>query len=151
MGYQFVMPNHYLYDCDEVEFGIMQFPVGKPDPNNEDMIPSESVEGRLVLLNYYLMEDKTPPSGLQIMRNFQNAATRSGGQIMGEHQGWCAGYYEFNGADINLGTIPFGNGCTHWSTTIKFRDDNKEIWVYVQQSGEGYDMILLKGNYGSSY
>ncbi len=138
------MPNYYLYDCDAVEFGAMKFPVGNPDPYNEDMIPSESVEGKLTVLNYFLEEDKTAASGLQIMRNFQNAARQHGGDILGEYQGWCSGYYEFYGADIHGGTIPFGNGCTHWGTTIRFSDDNKEIWVYVQLSSDGYDMVIAE-------
>jgi OOP family OmpA-OmpF porin len=140
------MPNYYLYNCEEVEFGSMKFPVGIPNPNNDNIIKSETIEGRIMVFNFLLKDDKKPASGLQIMRNFQNVSNNNGGVIKGEYQGWCKGTYEFSGNDINGGTIPFGNSCTNWSLTIKFSKDNKEIWVYVQLSGdgEGYDMVIAE-------
>jgi len=140
------MPNYYLYNCEEVEFGSMKFPVGIPDINNENLIKSETIEGKIMVFNFLLKDDKNPASGLQIMRNFQNASNNSGGVIKGEYQGWCKGTYEFSGNDINGGTIPFGNSCTNWSLTIKFSKENKDIWVYVQMSGdgEGYDMVIAE-------
>jgi len=30
------MANYYLSDCKELEFGSMKFPVGVPDPKNEN-------------------------------------------------------------------------------------------------------------------
>jgi len=138
------MPNYYLSDCAQLEFGSMAFPVGKPDPKNENKIKSETVEGKIMVFNYLLKEDATPASGLQIMHNFQNAAKESGGIILGEYPGACIGEYEYRGNDINSGAIPFGNGCTYWSTTIKLTKDNKEIWVYVQPSEDGYDMVIAE-------
>lgn len=140
------MPNYYLSDCQEVEFSSMKFPVGTPDVTNDNIIKSESIEGKIMAFNYQLKEDKKASSGLQIMRNFQNAAKQNGGVILGEYQGWCTGYYEYNGTDINGGTIPFGNSCTNWGSSFKFTKDNKEIWVYVQMTGdgEGYDMVIAE-------
>jgi outer membrane protein OmpA-like peptidoglycan-associated protein len=139
------MPNYYLTNCEEVEFGSMKFPVGAPDPNNDNMIKSETIEGKIMVFKYELKYDKKPSSGLQIMHNFQNASKHNGGVIVGEYQGWCTGYYEFNGSDINAGTIPFGNGCTNWGSSIKLTKNNKEIWIYVQISGdEGYDMVIAE-------
>jgi OmpA-OmpF porin, OOP family len=140
------MPNFYLYNCEEVEFGSMKFPVGNPDPDNDNLIRSEIVEGKIMVFNFMLMDDKNPVSGLQILRNFQNASRQKGGVIVGSYQGWCTGTYEFTGEDINGGTIPFGNSCTNWGSSIKFVNDNKEIWVYVQMSGEGegYDMVIAE-------
>lgn len=137
------MPNYYLTNCEEVEFGLMQFPVGKPDPNNENKIKEEAVEGKIMAYSYSLKYDSKPASGLQIMRNFQTAVKQNGGIILGEYQGWCAGYYAY-GYGINSGNIPFGNGCTNWSTTFKFTKDNQEIWVYEQYSGDGYDLVIAE-------
>jgi outer membrane protein OmpA-like peptidoglycan-associated protein len=140
------MPNYYLFDCAEVEFGSMKFPVGAPDPDNENLIKSEYVEGKIMVFNYSLIEDSKAASGLQIMRNFQNAAKQNGGVIKGEYKGWCTGTYEYNGSDINAGTIPFGNSCTNWGQTIKFAKDNREIWIYVQMTGDGdgYEMVIAE-------
>jgi outer membrane protein OmpA-like peptidoglycan-associated protein len=139
------MPNYYLYNCEEVEFGSMKFPVGIPDVNNDNLMKSETIEGKIMVFNFVLMDDKKPASGLQILRNFQNASNTNGGVIKGEYQGWCKGTYEYGG-DINEGLIPFGNGCTNWGQTIKFSKENKDIWVYVQMSGEGegYDMVIVE-------
>lgn len=138
------MPNYYLMDCAELEFSSMKFPVGTPDPNNDNLLKSETVEGKIMSFTYYLKDDKKPSSGLQIMRNFQNASKQNGGVILGEYQGWCTAMYEGGGADINEGVIPFGNGCTNWGTTLKFTKNGKEIWVYVQLSDQGYDMVVAE-------
>lgn len=140
------MPNYYLSNCEELEFGSMKFPVGIPDPQNDNIIKSETIEGKIMVFNYQLKDDKKPSSGLQIMRNFQNASKQNGGVILGEYQGWCTGSYEFNGSDINVGTIPFGNSCTNWGTTINFTKNNLEIWIYIQMTGDGngYDMVIAE-------
>jgi len=67
----------------------MKFPVGKPDPKNDNKIKSETVEGKIMAFYYYLNEGAKPASGLQIMRNFQNAAKKNGGIILAEYPGWC--------------------------------------------------------------
>ncbi|PKL85311.1 MAG: hypothetical protein CVV22_08585 [Ignavibacteriae bacterium HGW-Ignavibacteriae-1] len=140
------MPNYFLNDCAEVEFGSMKFPVGAPDPDNDNLMKSENIEGKIMVFNYLLQDDAKAASGLQIFRNFQNAAKQKGGVVQGEYQGWCTGNYEYSGSGINGGTIPFGNSCTNWGQTIKFANDNKEIWVYVQMNGEGegYDMVIAE-------
>jgi len=139
------MPNYYLYNCEELEFGSIKFPVGAPDPQKENFTKLENVEGKVMVFTYILIDEKTPASGLQVLRNFQNAALKNGGIIKGEYQGWCKAAYEYAGS-INEGLIPFGNGCTNWAQTITFTKENKEIWVYVQLSGngEGYDMVIVE-------
>jgi len=138
------MPNYYIYSYQHLEFGSMKFPVGKPDPKNDNKIKSEVVEGKIFAIEYVLKEGATPASALQIMRNFQNAAKQNGGVILGEYQGGGTGMYEYQGDDINSGCIPFGNGCTYWSTTIKLTKDNKEVWLYVQPTEDGYFMVIAE-------
>ncbi len=140
------MPNYYISNCEEVEFGMMNFPIGKPDPKLDNLLNSEVVEGKIMVFNYLLKDNQKQASGLQIFRNFQNASKQNGGVIMGEYQGWCNSYYKTSGESISGGHIPFGNGCTNWGSTIKFTKDGKEIWVYVQVTGEGegYDMVIAE-------
>ncbi|NWF97360.1 MAG: OmpA family protein [Nitrospirae bacterium] len=137
------MPNYYLYNCEQVEFGSMKFPVGKPDSKNDNKIKSETVEGKIMAFYYYLKDEAVKASGLQIMRNFQNAAKQNGGIILAEYPGWCEGEYEY-GNNINSGAIPWANGCTNWSTTIKMAKDNKEVWLFVSQTDEGYNMVIAE-------
>ncbi len=138
------MPNYYLLICEEVEFGSMKFPIGNPVPENENKMKSENLEGKIMVFKYELKEGAKPASGLQIMRNFQNESKLNGGVILGEYQGWCTGNYTYIGEDINGGEMPIGNGCTNWGTTIKFMKNDKEIWVYVQLSDGGYDMVIAE-------
>lgn len=136
------MPNYYLYSCEELEFSSMVFPVGAPDQEKEQQIKTETVEGKIMVFQYALKEDAKPASGLQIMRNFQNALKQKGSEVLGEYQGWCSGYYPTG--DINDGLIPIGNGCTNWSTTFKLAHNGKEIWAYQQYSDDGYEIVIAE-------
>jgi len=133
------MPNYYLESCEQLEYGSIEFPVGKPDPKNDNKIKTETVEGKIMAYYYYLKEGATPASGLQIMRNFQNASKQKGGIILAEYPGWCIGEFESHNSEISN----FG-GCTNWSTTIKLTKDNKEVWLYVQKTDEGYNMVIAE-------
>jgi len=136
------MPNYYLGDCAKVEFGSMKFPVGKPDPKNDNKIKMEAVEGKIMAFYYSLKEGATPASALQIARNFQNAAKQKGGIVLVEYPGGCLGEYEYG--NINDGLIPWANGCDSWGTTIKLAKDTKEIWLFVQPTDEGYNMVIAE-------
>jgi len=136
------MPNYYLSDCAQIEFGSMKFPVGKPDPKNDNKIKMEAVEGKIMAFYYSLKEGATPASALQIARNFQNAAKQKGGIVLVEYPGGCLGEYEYG--NINDGLIPWANGCDSWGTTIKMTKDAKEIWLFVQPTDEGYNMVIAE-------
>lgn len=137
------MPNYYLSSCGQKEFGLLQFPVGKPDPDNENKIKSTDVEGKIFVYNYLLKEGATEASGMQIMRNFQNGLKTKGATILAEYPNWCGGYYTYNG-ELGDGGIPFGNGCVNWSTTMKFKSEGKEVWVYLQKNDGGYDIAVAE-------
>lgn len=137
------MPNYVISQCEQKEFDLIRFPVGPPDPKNENKIKSIDIEGKVTVIWYALKEGATRASGLQIMRNFQNAAQKYGGSILGEYKGWCAGHYD---ATSSVGSIPFGNGCTYWGTTLKFSKDGKEIYVYEQFGDDdaGYNIVIVE-------
>ncbi len=121
------MPNYHLTDCATVEFDAKKFPVGPP---LEEQKPKQvEVEGAFTYLMYGLNEGGKPASGLQIMRNFENAAKAAGGTVEGKYPDWCTAYAEY---DPRL-----GNTCTHWGVTMKFVKADKEVWAYMQVQGEG--------------
>ena len=66
------MPGFYLYRAQELDFDRYEFRVG-PDK-------TQAVEGRRYYANYYANEGIKQPSGLQIVRNYVNAARAVGGQ-----------------------------------------------------------------------
>lgn len=130
-------PGTYLADCEKSQFDLRGFPVGKQKPDKETL-DSVEVEGPVHFLAYQLKEGVTPPSGLQILRNFENAAKKAGGTIEGQWPGWCKAMYDVE-------RMPrMGNGCTSFALTMKFVKGDKETWVFLQvaESDGSYQMTL---------
>ena len=120
-------PSMYLAACENSQFDLRKFPVGTIQ-KGEETLRSVEVEGPTQLVSYQVKEGVTPPSGLQIMRNFENATKRAGGTIEGQWPGWCKTMYDGEG-------MPgMGNGCTSYALTMKFLKGTKETWVFLQAS-----------------
>jgi len=128
-------PNMHIIDCESSQFDLRAFPVGLPDENQNTQ--AVEVEGPVKWLSYELDEGATPPSGLQIMRNFENAAKSAGGTVEGRYPGWCKAYYDGE-------RMPrMGNGCTSYGLTLKFLRGDTETWVFLQAADEGnYQMTV---------
>ena len=97
------MPGYSATGYQEQQFDSFTFTVteaGKPKK-----VP---VEGHLYKYEYRLDQGATPASALQILRNFQNAARASGGQVL-----WETGE---------------GNDRT---TTLRFNKGANEVWLQV--------------------
>jgi OOP family OmpA-OmpF porin len=106
------MPGFHIYDYQEREFDRHEFPVG-PDK-------TEAVEGRYTYVNYYAKDGITLPSGLQIARNYINAAKAVGGKVV----------YEFE------------DGGRQYAT-LKVVKDNAEVWAALEAGGNGMYTIVL--------
>ncbi len=120
-------PNTHIIDCQSSQFDLRKFPVGQQGKGDETL-KSVEVEGPVRWLGYELNEGATPPSGLQIMRNFENAAKKAGGTVEGQYPGWCKAMYDQE-------WMPrMGNGCTSYALTLKFLRGGKETWVFLQAS-----------------
>jgi len=129
-------PNMHIIDCHSRQFDLRAFPVGPADKDGQTK-PIE-VEGSVQWINYELNEGATPPSGLQIMRNFENAAKKAGGTIEGQYPGWCKANYDQE-------RMPdMGNGCLSFALTMKFVRGGKEVWALLQadQDGANYRMTV---------
>lgn len=121
------MPNTHIVDCKSLDFDMRAFPVG-PGILDEPKTKVVEVEGSVQWLNYELNEGATKPSGLQIMRNFENAAKKAGGTIEGLYPGWCLAMYD----DARMPGM--GNGCMSFGLTAKFVRGGRELWVFLQAS-----------------
>jgi outer membrane protein OmpA-like peptidoglycan-associated protein len=91
------MPGFYITEYKDSPFASYEFRVG--DKQNQ------SVEGRYTKIWYRAVKGETPPSPLQIMRNFEDAARKVGG------------------------TIVWDNGKTQ--ATLKLSYEGKELWCQV--------------------
>jgi outer membrane protein OmpA-like peptidoglycan-associated protein len=128
-------PKMSLSGCQQTQFDMRAFPTGVP--NGEQTTPIE-VEGAVYWYQYNVFEGTAPPSGLQFMRNFENATKKAGGTIEGRYPGWCKAYYDPD-------RMPrMGNGCLSNALTMKFVQDGKETWAFLQASGdEGYYVMTI--------
>ena len=130
-------PNMHLVGCESSQFDLRKFPVG-PIRKDEDTLKSVEVEGPVFWISYELKEGATPPSGLQIMRNFEAAAKKAGGTVEGQYPGWCKAMYDQEGMP------DMGNGCTSFGLTMKFLRGGKETWVFLQadERSGSYTMMI---------
>jgi outer membrane protein OmpA-like peptidoglycan-associated protein len=129
-------PNMHIAGCQSKQFDLRAFPVGPPD--NDRNTKAIAVEGPVQWINYELNDGATHPSGLQIMRNFENAAKKAGGTIEGQYPGWCKANYDQE-------RMPdMGNGCLSYGLTMKFVKGGKEVWAFLQadEDGANYEMTV---------
>jgi OOP family OmpA-OmpF porin len=100
------MPGFHIYNYKELDFDRFEFQVG---PRK-----TQTVEGRHVYVDYYANEGIKLPSGLQIIRNYVNAAKAVGGTSV----------YEFEDGGVQY-------------VTLKIVKNNAEVWAQVEGSGNG--------------
>lgn len=65
------MGNFYLYNCDEKIYDEVDF----RDERGKEI----KVEGKVYEITYRIKEGFTPPSGLEVIRNYENAIKKIGG------------------------------------------------------------------------
>ena len=99
------MPGFFISELETRDFDSYTFTVAAGKETKE-----VTVEGRKWSFRFNPNEGlATPPSALQIMRNYQNAVRTAGGQIL----------YELNDGD-------------HRATTLRFRKGNNEVWLSLE-------------------
>ncbi len=116
------MPNYMIYSAEDIEFDSYNFFTGKN---------CSTIEGRKFKRAYYLKEDATKSSVIQIMRNYANAIRSNGGTVIYEGAPQDAGCAENNGLNMVVG---------------KAVKDGNELWVEVVSLGgdDYYLTVVLK-------
>jgi OOP family OmpA-OmpF porin len=108
------MPGYYISQCDEKEFERYEVPVTAD-------FKTEAVEGRYLMIVYALNEGARQASGLQIVRNYANAAAAIGAKKV----------------------IEFEDGGAQY-VTLKISRDNSETWVHVEAVSSQYTLYLVE-------
>jgi outer membrane protein OmpA-like peptidoglycan-associated protein len=105
------MPDSWIHSCTQKAFDAFAFTIGKGK--------TQRVEGQLWRISYYPQASvKTKPSELQILRNFENAATKLGGTVL---------YSEKT------------------KETLRLTKDGKEVWVEVTAEFTGkYGLVIVE-------
>jgi outer membrane protein OmpA-like peptidoglycan-associated protein len=131
------MPNFHIVSCDQKQFDLKRFPVGAAVTEGAQP-KSTDVEGAFYRVVYELNEGAVRPSPLQTMRNFQAAAKKANGTVLGEYPGWCKATLDESLHD--------GNDCVLYGLTMKFAGQGKETWVFAESNGEGegYEMWIVE-------
>lgn len=115
------MPGYHIYQCESSEFDAKQIPVDV-DADGEGVF--ETIEGTYHLVVYYMDDDTTPASPLQILRNHLNAARAAGAEVV----------REFGAKSYSLGEWP---DIQQQVATLKFTRDGKETWVHLGSVNDG--------------
>jgi outer membrane protein OmpA-like peptidoglycan-associated protein len=104
------MPGFYIDDCDSQDFDQQKFYTS----DEKEVV----VEGKKTRISYVTKKGGTPPSEIQILRNFANAIKKIGGSVQLQTR-----------YDIHLNLIK----------------DGAETWVLVKtSSGDSYTLIIVE-------
>jgi len=105
------MPGYHIYRYDDLQFDKYEFKVSDAK--------TQVVEGHHLLIYYDLNNNVTPPSPLQVVRNYINAIKKIGGQLV----------YEWDDAGENV--------------VLKVAKNGVETWSHIYASGNGSYTINL--------
>ena len=136
------MPNFEIYSCKDVEFDAVDF--AKPGRKQWDRNKAgdyEAIEGKIFSISYKLKDGATPPSALQIIRNFQNAAKAAGGSVLGDFTTPFAAELKENIQRFMVDS-PGGTSYTRY-TNLKLTKDTCEYWVNVAASDDYHDYNIV--------
>ena len=127
------LANHHIAACENIDFDAQVFPLGKlnEDGQAQDTV---TVEGSKTIIDYQLDEGAKANSGLQAMRNFQNAVKAAGGTVVAE----------FGAADSGKGLADPVWGVADHATTLKLNKGGKEIWVLVLPQSDNDGRYTLR-------
>lgn len=111
------MPGYYLLSpsaCTGQQFGRFEFAI---DDASKRTV-KQPVEGRLYKLAYSYRGDGPSPSGIQVGRNYANAATASGGEIL--------------------------HSDSYGTTTVRFTQGGKQTWATVYTRGSTLNLVIVE-------
>lgn len=113
------MPNYRISNCETKPFGSYDFYTIKP--------PKKSVEGEFTFVQYTVNRPEDERSGLEVVRNYENALKKIGGKIQGSVPNWW----------VN-GTVTI-DGKEVWAQAEK---GNSKIWIRIVKM-QGMEQIIV--------
>ncbi len=96
------MPGYFIERCETKEFDAYDFQVLKG--------PKLRAEGRFTFITYYVEDKKAEPSGVAVVRNYENALKQVGGTVLGTNdKSWVNGKVTAEGKEV-VAEAHKGNG-----------------------------------------
>ncbi len=102
------MPGYAIETCKVEEFGVYEFFTTKP--------PKVPVEGTFTFITYVVTDRKNEPSGVAVVRNYENAIRKVGGTVLQSVPNWWV-----NGKIVK-------DGQEAWAQAEK---GNGKIWLRI--------------------
>jgi OmpA-OmpF porin, OOP family len=116
------MPGFYITSCETKDFFMYNFPVGASDRKTEP--ETKKVEGKYYSLNYHLKDGGKDVSGIQILKNYENALKKIG-------------------ATIKSSLIDPMNSGSHITAVIS--KDGKETWITTPVAYDNeYQLVIVE-------
>lgn len=114
------MPGYFIQKCEHQDFGFYEFYTVKP--------PKKRVEGEVSLVHYRVYDKQPERSGLEIVRNYENAMKKIGASIQGKDPNqtwWVNGIATIDGKPVWV-QAEKGNGF-YVVRTVKVQDMEQTI------------------------
>jgi OmpA-OmpF porin, OOP family len=118
------LPGYHIYLCRGSEFDAVKV---HSDANGNET----TVEGRYSEIIYYIDQGRTPPSPLQVARNYENALAKIGGKVVTS--------YEDGGGRISTVRLA-KDGKEHWIETVTFNPEQYTVRV-VEKGGMVQEVV----------
>ncbi|MHB8093493.1 MAG: OmpA family protein [Candidatus Aminicenantales bacterium] len=133
------MPDYRIEACKVEDFGVYEFFVTKG--------PKIPVEGRLTFITYAFTGERTSePSGLAVVRNYENAVKKVGGTILqSDPQRWVNGKIIKDGQEA-WAQIEKGNGKI-WLRVI----EKKEMEQYIEADAAAFGNDIRATGHAAVY
>jgi len=112
------MPNTFIQTYNHLQFDAFNFTIATV--NNRDK--KQSVEGERYFIRYKLKDGAERTSPLQKIRNYENAAKASGGQVVWDSI----------------------NGSNEGEVTLRLRKGASEVWVYINAYTSEYSLDIIE-------
>jgi OmpA-OmpF porin, OOP family len=110
------MPGYYIDEYKDTQFDSAAFKVTANGKSAD-----QQIEGHLLNITYRIKSDAPATSMLQVIRNYQNAARSSGGQVLDDTKG--------------------GNW---YNTTLRLARTGKEIWILVEAREDAHWLTIVE-------
>jgi outer membrane protein OmpA-like peptidoglycan-associated protein len=112
------MPNTFIQTYVYKQFEAFDFPIATV--HNQDQ--KQHVEGQRYFIRYKLKAGVDRTSPLQKVRNYENAARATGGQVVWDHI----------------------NGDNNSEATLKLHKGSTEIWIYLNAYTIEYELTIVE-------
>ncbi len=126
------MSGYHITNCETKDFDAREFPAGPALTEEGKPVATETIEGAQTQIVYEADDADHHASGLQIARNFQNAAKAAGGTVIAE--------YGAEDSGKNLNDDIWGGGDR--ATVLKFKKGGKEVWAVVHPFNAANNYVL---------